>query len=220
MIRKRGRQARNDDLRIFNTTSSPPAESPPSAPITPPNDSEAIITPRRRAYLNMIYEAHNVPPPDLSTNRSNKPLLLDSIKHLAPVWKNVGHVLTTKLPDWFDAQCNDYNPYKAITSASTDQLRFGHPNDTPVDVRARPFILLWNETSGLSLQGRETAIFQRRVVVRFEYKCRGACAFSSDTSDSATESDEDQGCTPLALPKKRWKQCPGQVGLVVLSHFI
>lgn len=103
-IRKRGRQAWNDDLHIFNTTSSPPVESPPSAPITPPTESEAIITPRRRVYLNMIYEAHNVPPPDLSTNRSNKLLLLESIKHLAPVWKNIGHVLTIKLLDWFDAQ--------------------------------------------------------------------------------------------------------------------
>ncbi|KAF8475452.1 hypothetical protein JB92DRAFT_3102504 [Gautieria morchelliformis] len=119
-IRKRGWQARNDDLRIFNTTSSPPAESLPSAPIAPPTESKAIITLRRQC-----------------------------------------HVLTTKLLDWFDAQCNDYNPYKAITSASIDQLWFGHPNDMPVDVRARPFILLWNETSGLSLQGRETAILQR-----------------------------------------------------------
>ncbi|KAF8504213.1 hypothetical protein JB92DRAFT_2833245 [Gautieria morchelliformis] len=125
--------------------------------------------------------------PPISVQTANKPLLLDSIKHLAPVCKNVSHVLTAKLPDWFDAQCNDYNPYKAIISVSIDQLWFGHPNDTPVDVRARPFILLWNETSELSLQGRETVILQRRVVVRFEYKCRGACAFLSDTPDSATE---------------------------------
>ncbi|KAF8478764.1 hypothetical protein JB92DRAFT_2837943 [Gautieria morchelliformis] len=142
-FRKPGRQTRNDNLRIFNTTSSPPAESPHTASITSSNDSESdiIITPRRRAYLDMVIEAHSLPPPDLSTNRSNKPLLLDSVQRLAPVWKDVGHVLTTKLPDWFDAQCNDYNPYRATTSVSVDQSWFGHPNDTPVDVRARPFIL-------------------------------------------------------------------------------
>ncbi|KAF8509681.1 hypothetical protein JB92DRAFT_3185487 [Gautieria morchelliformis] len=106
----------------------------------------------------MIYETHSVPPPVLNTSRSTKPLLLDSIKHLAPVWKDMGHVLTTKLPDWFDAQFNDYNPYRTITSASVDQSWFGHPNDMPIDVRAQPFILFWNETSGLSLQGCQVTL--------------------------------------------------------------
>jgi hypothetical protein len=57
----------------------------------------------------MIYESHGVPPPDLSTNWSDKPLLLDSIEHLGPVWKDIGHVLTTKLPDWFDAQVSHHD---------------------------------------------------------------------------------------------------------------
>ncbi|KAF8517116.1 hypothetical protein JB92DRAFT_3113740 [Gautieria morchelliformis] len=216
---KRGRQAQNDTLRIFDTSSSPTAESPQTAPIASPNDSEIIITPRRRAYLDMIYETHSVPPPVLNTSRSTKPLLLDSIKHLGPVWKDMGHVLTTKLPDWFDAQFNDYNPYRTITSVSVDKSWFGHPNDTPVDVRAQPFILFWNETSGLSLQGCEAAILQRRVVTRFEYKCRGACALASDTSDSATKSDqEDKGSNHLTQRKMRWKQCPGQVTLVLEAY--
>jgi hypothetical protein len=35
------------------------------------HQSETLITPRRRAYLDMVYESHGVPPPDLSTNRSD-----------------------------------------------------------------------------------------------------------------------------------------------------
>ncbi|KAF8521303.1 hypothetical protein JB92DRAFT_3111193 [Gautieria morchelliformis] len=55
---------------------------------------------------------------------------------MAPVWKDIGQVLTTKLPDWFDAQYNDYNPYRLTTSAAVVQSWFGHPSNTPVDVRA------------------------------------------------------------------------------------
>ncbi|KAF8508400.1 hypothetical protein JB92DRAFT_3194679 [Gautieria morchelliformis] len=177
-----------------------------------------LAAPLQRVPTRLPSPLQTTPSPT-SSSLQDGPLLLDSVQRLAPVWKDVGHVLTTKLPDWFDAQCNDYNPYRATTSVSVDQSWFGHPNDTPVDVRARPFILFWNETSGLSLQGREAAILQRRVVARFEYKCRGACALVSDTSDSATESDQEDKCSnPLVQRKNRWKQCPGQVRLMLEAY--
>ncbi|KAF8512204.1 hypothetical protein JB92DRAFT_2830898 [Gautieria morchelliformis] len=105
------------------------------------------------------------------------------------------------------------------TSAAVVQSWFGHPSETPVGVRARPFILLWNETLGLSLQGCQAAILQRRVILRFEYKCQGACALSSETSDFGTESDpEDLRSSHPPHCTTHWKQCPSLVKLVLEAY--
>jgi hypothetical protein len=34
----------------------------------------------------------------------DKPLLLDYVQRLAPVWKVLNHIPTNQVPDWFDAQ--------------------------------------------------------------------------------------------------------------------
>ena len=53
---------------------------------------------------------------------------------------------------------------------------FGHPGDTPVDIRACRFVIQWHEKSDLAEYERAHAIAHEWVVYCWEYPCRGMCA--------------------------------------------
>ena len=50
---------------------------------------------------------------------------------------------------------------------------FGHPGDSPQDVRARPMLISWDPDSGTTPGEREDAIRRRLPVYRWYYRCNG-----------------------------------------------
>ena len=81
---------------------------------------------------------------------------------------------------------NDYNSYKHLYTASTEICWFGHPNDSPHDVRARQFVVLWRGVVSETI--RRQAAAEGQVVARWELLCRGAC--SVDGGDDGTEGED------------------------------
>jgi hypothetical protein len=92
---------------------------------------------------------------------------------------------------------------------------FGHPWDTPVDVRARPVIIRWPEKSDIKELRRAGAIVQGKVVHRWEYVCRGQCELQDMSED--VEDPEDAMCVGDGVHEEttvnahRWS--PAQEGL-------
>ncbi|KAF8589873.1 hypothetical protein K439DRAFT_1612438 [Ramaria rubella] len=145
-------------------------------------------------------------------------LFLDTIRRNKPEWKNLGCVNTVDIPHWFDAQHNDFNSWKAhVHSDCVTVSFFGHPGDSLVDIRARQFIVRWTEPSPLSLPAHEEAISQKRVVLRWEYRCRGICSVVDSPTDEGTQDDssEDEagsGNAPEVPAKRgRWDLCDGGI---------
>jgi len=125
---------------------------------------------------------------------------------------------------------------------------FGHPGDTPNDVRARRFIVKWREGSILSTQERKRMAEMGKVVLRWEYKCRGICSLPpSGVSREGREEDDTEDVyedselhsTPAAYfnadsivkggsegkgmkskkKRSRWQKCNSGVSIVMSVSF-
>ncbi|KAF8589640.1 hypothetical protein K439DRAFT_1612645 [Ramaria rubella] len=201
----RGRQARN--LRVTdNTQPNPPcpiaSSNPPEVPRVPNHISDSTLTTDELLFTNIFAHPTGVAPLTASSNTNTKgakPLFLERVAHDPPSWKLLGKIPTESLPDWFDAQHNDYNPQKCYPTCVVNVTWFGHPGDTPLD-----------------------AIAQGKVVYRWNYVCRGACSLLNDSDDSEMyalqmlgeegrkqqEPEEDE-------PMNRWQNCGTGVKLMM-----
>ena len=127
-------------------------------------------------------------------------------------------------------QKNDYNSDKCSLTSSVRLTWFGHPGDTPVDIRARPFIVNWDSSAELTELEMEKAKKDSRVVARWKYYCRGACSMEvnphgetergepGENEDLTSEGPllEEQVDSDDDQPKlKRHHECPSSVKLVV-----
>ena len=54
-------------------------------------------------------------------------------------------------------QMNDYNAHKATFTDVVDIRWWGHPGDSPHDIRARQFVVKWRSPSALPIASREDA---------------------------------------------------------------
>ena len=102
---------------------------------------------------------------------------------------------------------------------------FGHPGDTPLDLRARACVVKWDDDSDLTNPGRVDAARHAKVLVRWEYRCRGACSFI-DKNDEALmvhveEEDQENNVIEAEQPN-RGKRCFSGVKLVVslIMHYM
>jgi hypothetical protein len=90
-------------------------------------------------------------------------------------------------------QHNDFNAYKSLPTRVVALKWFGHPGDTPVDVRAQPVIVRWPEKSDIKEIRRAETIVQGKVVHRWEYVCRGQCELQ-DMSEDVEEPEDANIC--------------------------
>ncbi|KIJ55981.1 hypothetical protein M422DRAFT_239158 [Sphaerobolus stellatus SS14] len=146
-------------------------------------------------------------------------LKLNKIHRPGPVWKRLGIVHTVDLPYWFDSQLNDYNVKRFTSTIVVDIRWFGHPGDSPNDIRARAFIVRWAERSPLPLENRGRLEREGVPLLRWEYGCRGICVIPQRAKTEALE-EEDEGVDDMGeiddkmQKKSRWN-CPNQVYIVV-----
>ncbi|KIJ43096.1 hypothetical protein M422DRAFT_253593 [Sphaerobolus stellatus SS14] len=101
-------------------------------------------------------------------------------------WVQIASVLTIDITSWFDMQMNDYNAYKHFYTSSTEVRWFGHPNDSPHDVQARQFIVIWRENL-VSETIRKAAALEGQIVCRWELVCRGACSVNNREEEDSSE---------------------------------
>ncbi|KAF8576755.1 hypothetical protein K439DRAFT_1622608 [Ramaria rubella] len=209
--------------QVFSCSSAePPSEGEATAP-SPPweelGNGVRVLNSEESAFLTLDSQQFGRPLSAFASSLTEAPLFLDTIRQKKPHWKCLGRFNTVDLPHWFDVEHNDYNAWKAHTNSDCVALSsFGHPGNTPVDIRAQQFIVHWKEPNLLSLPACEEAILQKRVVVWWEYMCRGICS----AVDSATDKDGSQDDSSeakagsgkaMAAPAKwgRWDLCEGGI---------
>ncbi|KAF8573395.1 hypothetical protein K439DRAFT_1625113 [Ramaria rubella] len=233
----RGRLAaklRRSITELFSHSSpEPPSEGEATAPNPPSRleDGVRLLNPDESQFVNLASQHFGRPLSAFASSYTEAPLFLDTIRRNKPEWKNLGHI-----PHWFDAQvCLSISSccvcrlipfllsstmisWKAhVHSDCVTVSFFGHPSDSPIDIRARQFIVRWTEPSPLSLPAREEAISRKRVVLRWEYRCRGICSVVDSPTDEGTQDDssEDEagsGNAPEVPAKQgRWDLCDGGI---------
>jgi hypothetical protein len=123
---------------------------------------------------------------------------------------------------------NDYNAYKTHFTDIVDVVWFGHPGDTPHNIRTHRFIIKWHTDSPLAAHARSSAIEDEKVVLHWEYVCHGTCLVDTpdedDSENSEASGDSDRSEAEVSLdsggkPQKSKCQsrCHDCVKLVVHS---
>ncbi|KAJ7717848.1 hypothetical protein B0H14DRAFT_3631097 [Mycena olivaceomarginata] len=132
----------------------------------------------------------------------------------APYWlQNIAHekngqtlvavVRTEDLPKWFHEQKNDYQPKDHDESQIVELTWFGHPGDSPHDIRARKLVVRWVDHLHAEHELRIRAIKEVRPVWRWNYWCTGV---HDRPEDDEEEDLSEGGCG-------RWERCQSSVRL-------
>ncbi|KAF7368246.1 hypothetical protein MVEN_00144700 [Mycena venus] len=159
-----------------------------------------------------------------------------------PVWlqyvdrEKKGYVLldtvnTEDLPKWFYAQKNDYQPKERAGSRIVQLVWFGHPGDSPHDIRARKLVVRWDKVAPPDSVLRDRAISEKRPVWRWDYVCAGVhdrppilteqemaveedgsgseSVGDGDGSDAGSNagSEESEGSQATGIHRGRWDKC-------------
>lgn len=130
-------------------------------------------------------------------------------------------------------QRNDYNSRGFKRTSSVLISWIGHPGDSPVDARARPFIVSWDPGSGLSEAECGLAVQAKRPVLRWEYVCAGihdvipksksnrqnsgkrGSEYEDEQADAA---NEDEAGHEEGEEHGRWERCSYEVRLRVSTE--
>ncbi|KAF8150354.1 hypothetical protein K438DRAFT_1943661 [Mycena galopus ATCC 62051] len=167
----------------------------------------------------------------------------------APVWLQIldaererkGYVLldtihTEDMPKWFHDQKNDYQPKDHTESQIVKQIWFGHPGDSPHNIRARKLVIRWDKTAPAESRIRAMAIAGARPVLRWNYVCAGVhdrppiyttqelaaleeeegenCGSGSESAkDSNTSNIESDGSEATGVHRHQWRKCGEEVTL-------
>ncbi|RDX45266.1 hypothetical protein OH76DRAFT_1486437 [Lentinus brumalis] len=204
--RQRGRPRRlyavTDAPRAKTTAASdtgPTSGTSEEKSTSPPEASTPAETGELSAYdllcldllaANLVLEARPEKQP------KSLPMFLDDPCRDAR-WVKVKTVPTHEVFRWFEDQFNDYLAHECRRCAAVNVDWFGHPGDSPVDVRARSFAARWNKESGLSDEETQAAIAMDRPVARWEYSCAGIHDVATE-EEQHPGSDIAKGFTPLA----------------------
>lgn len=133
-------------------------------------------------------------------------------------------------------------------TASISLTWIGHPGDSPLDVRARPFLAKWSNHFALLPSDIARAKAAKRVVARWDYYCAGVHDYdvtppsgaslpprSADNEEGQTaelqainpgvsnqdeESDEEEPEEGESERRGRWYQCGAGVKLRVRYSFV
>ncbi|KAJ7458915.1 hypothetical protein FB451DRAFT_1563786 [Mycena latifolia] len=164
----RGRQALNLGLQKLMGRRSPTPD--PSAP-GPESESGGVrLTGEAAREAALANEEYGV-----RTERhdpATTPVWLQHIDRAAKGWRLIDTTNTEDIPKWFEDQKNDYQRRGKRTESRIVSLTyFGHPGDSPHDIRARKFIVRWSKQTPTELRAR--AIAESRPVWRWLYICAG-----------------------------------------------
>ncbi|KAJ6450286.1 hypothetical protein C8R45DRAFT_946893 [Mycena sanguinolenta] len=135
---------------------------------------------------------------------------------------------TEDVSKWFHDQKNDYQPKDHAECQIVRPLWFGHPGDSPHDIRARKLVVRWDQVAPPQSEIRTRAIEQARPVLRWNYVCAGVndrppictahelaaqeeeskyrgsgstAATEGDDSDTASDEGDESG-----VYRARWKK--------------
>ena len=114
-------------------------------------------------------------------------------------------------------QFNDYSIKESKRSSSVKITWVGHPGNAPVDARARPFLVDWDESCGLLPAVKAAAIRSRLPVLRWDYVCAGVHNMVAKTEVEHQHEEpegEDDADDDYDTPS-RWERCPNGVKLRV-----
>ncbi|KAJ7180200.1 hypothetical protein C8R43DRAFT_941883 [Mycena crocata] len=134
--------------------------------------------------------------PTERTEAESKPIWLQYIDREAKGWVHIDTVNTEDLPGWFVKQKNDYQRIGRRTESRCVHLNwFGHPGDSPHDIRARKFVARWAPQAPNGSELRTSAIRDKRPVWRWLYACAGVHdrAPPEEHHDSDSSSDDQEG---------------------------
>ncbi|KAF7357048.1 hypothetical protein MVEN_01041600 [Mycena venus] len=115
-----------------------------------------------------------------SSPSRNPRLTLNRIKRPeSEGWEEVGSTETTQVHKIFEHWKNDYHPHDYFQAPSIKIQHFQHPLDRPKDIRARPFIVLWDTEDGNPPERLD--ITKDAPVFRVFLSCADNCRHGSPT---------------------------------------
>ncbi|KAJ6526685.1 hypothetical protein B0H19DRAFT_1275539 [Mycena capillaripes] len=117
------------------------------------------------------------------------PVWLGKIDRDRDGWVLKDTINTKDLPKWFNDQKNDYLGRDHAESRLVEAKFFGHPGDSPYDIRARKFIVRWTKQATPESEARVNAVTNQRPVLRWVYICSGV----HDRIDPDEEAEESEG---------------------------
>ncbi|KAK7038475.1 hypothetical protein R3P38DRAFT_3262856 [Favolaschia claudopus] len=196
---KRGKEAVKAGLSALLRSRSPSPSSPPPASA---HGSVGVALSGEAARDTLLaQEEYGVASERVDRNQT--PVWLQSIDHARQGYRKIATLNTEDLPAWFNEQAsdalkNDYQPKSHSGCQVVKLVEFGHPGDSPNDIRARKLVVRWAHAASPEL--KERAIADKRPVWRWTYFCAGVHDLEPpptrggeplDTS-SESESEEDE----------------------------
>ncbi|KAF8139374.1 hypothetical protein K438DRAFT_1785737 [Mycena galopus ATCC 62051] len=135
--------------------------------------------------------------PSERDNSKDKPIWLQSVNQDRDGWELVDIINTEDLPKWFHVQHykNDYQPKGYYPSQITELHWFGHPGDSPHDVRARKFVVRWAKHVSVGSELRYEATKEDRPEEDSEGELKG----DAQGSDQKMASTDDSRAGYMAI---------------------
>ncbi|KAK6991439.1 hypothetical protein R3P38DRAFT_3290638 [Favolaschia claudopus] len=196
---KRGKEAVKAGLSALLRSRSPSPSSPP--PASAHGSAGVALSGEAARDTLLAQEEYGVASERVDRNQT--PVWLQSIDHARQGYRKIATLNTEDLPAWFNEQAsdalkNDYQPKSHSGCQVVKLVEFGHPGDSPNDIRARKLVVRWAHAASPEL--KERAIADKRPVWRWTYFCAGVHDLEPpptrggeplDTS-SESESEEDE----------------------------
>ncbi|KAJ7743233.1 hypothetical protein DFH07DRAFT_979671 [Mycena maculata] len=169
-----------------------------------------------------------------------RPVWLQKIDWEMKGWVLKDTINTEDLPKWFEDQKNDYQRRGKHTESRSVYLQwFGHPGDSPHNIRARKFVVRWQKEVTPESELRTRAVSQKQPVWRWLYVCTGVhdrpplnekgemleqddvlelLSEDGEGEDGASEGGSnapasEQSGPPEQETRGRWKKCGDEVVL-------
>ncbi|KAJ6566654.1 hypothetical protein B0H19DRAFT_1257849 [Mycena capillaripes] len=144
------------------------------------------------------------------------PVWLGKIDRDCDGWVLKDTINTEDLPKWFNDQKNDYLGRDHAESRLVEAKFFGHPGDSPYDIRARKFIVRWTKQATPESEARVNAVTNQHE----EAEESEGSEKDVPVEDAAAENvDNDPDFTPTVGDsaedhverRSRWRQCGSSV---------
>ncbi|KAJ7660424.1 hypothetical protein B0H17DRAFT_1185359 [Mycena rosella] len=161
---------------------------------------------KRKQDLEKLFNRQDTPDPETpdpeSTSGGGIQLTGDGARetqlankdYRAKGWVQIASVNTENVPQWFDDQKNDYQPRgKRAESKIVSLTHFGHPGDSPYNIRARKFMARWSKEASQELRTR--VIEEQHPVWRWQYFCAGVrdCPLAEEKVVPDTVEEDGEG---------------------------